>query len=472
MPYENLRQFLELLETKGLLKRVKKQVSWNLEASHVSKLNEFDGGPALLFENIEDCPEKSVAFSVLSTKERLALAIEVAPTNRFLELSRSFVARVSGRALPPNWVDWCLWQDNVLTGDDVNLYDLPVLRFYPEDGGRFLGTAGCVITRDPNTGRVNVGTYRGMVIDRNKMTLYLIIGKNAEVDLRGYREIGQPMPVAWVTGMDPTLLLCSGTLFSPTASEYDIAGALRGEPMNVTRGRVVDLPIPASAEIVVEGYIMPDEVHPEGPFGEHSGCYGASVQPQPVMRVEAISHRDNPILWATTVGIPVTDTHMLQTLSRTSSLWDDIQRMGIPGIKGLYCPPAGTGRMMAVVSIDQMYPGHSTQVGLATFASQTGNYGLKVVIVVDGDIDPENWDQVLYALSYRYQPDRGTQVLKRGRATPVDPSLSPGEGLLTSRVLIDACVPYEWKDKPKQVVLDQDMVERVRGHWNEYWESL
>lgn len=469
MPYQNLREFLELLEGRGLLQRVKKQVDWNMEASHIAKLNEVQSGPALLFENIKDCPGKNVAFSVLSTKERLAMAVDVAPSSRFLDISRSFVERISGRPVPPRWVDWSLWQDNVLSGDAVDLYQLPVLRYYPGDGGRYLGTAGCVITRNPETGRVNVGTHRGMVLDKKRMTLYLIVGKDAEIDLRRYREMAQPMPVAWVTGIDPSLLLCSGTLFPTTTSEYDIAGAIRGEPVEVTRGQIVDLPIPAAAEIVVEGHIMPGDVEREGPFGEHSGYYGESGVPQPVMTVEAISFRNNPILWATTVGIPITDTHMMQTLSRTATLWNDIRQMSIPGIKSLYCPPAGTGRMLAIISVEQMYPGHSTQVGLAAFASITGNFGLKTVIVVDSDIDPENIDQVLYSVSYRYQPERGTQVLRRGRATPVDPSQPRGQEFLTGRLLIDACIPYEWENKPKQVALDQEVVNRVREQWNQYF---
>jgi phenylphosphate carboxylase beta subunit len=469
MPYQNLREFLQLLESKGLLRRVQKEVDWNLEMCHVSKLNEIEGGPALLFENVRDCPGKRVAFSVLSTKEKLALALEVDPGRRFLDISHTWVSRISGRKVPPEWVDWCLWNDNVLTGDDVDLYQLPVLKFYPEDGGRYLGTAGCFITRNLETGRINIGTYRGMVVDRNRMTFYPVVGRDAEMDLRGYAKIGQPMPVAWVTGVDPALLLCSSSHVAPDLSEYEVAGALRGEPIDVTRGSVVDLPIPAAAEIVIEGHVMPGDVHPEGPFGEHSGYYRASPGPQPCITVRAISHRNNPILWATTVGMPITDTHMLVSMSSTASLWNDIQNMRIPGIKGIYCPPAGGGRMMAVISLEQMYPGHSTQAGLAAFGCHAGNFGLKVVIVVDSDIDPENWDQVLYAVGYRYQPERGTQTMRRGRASAVEISLPPGENLLTSRLLIDACIPYEWEEKMKQVVLDQELVNKIRGQWAQYF---
>lgn len=469
MPYKNLREFLDLLETNGLLKRVKNEVDWNLEMSHISKLNELEGGPALLFENVRDCPGKCVAFSVLSTKERLALALGVDPASRFLDISRTWVSRIGGRRVPPKWVDWCLWDDNVLTGADVDLYQLPVLRFYPEDGGRYLGTAGCFITKSLETGRTNIGTYRSMVVDRNKMTFYPVVGRDSEIDLRGYAKIGQPMPVAWVTGVDPALLLCSASHVAPDVSEYDIAGALRGKPVDVTRGGIVDLPIPAAAEIVIEGDIMPGDMHPEGPFGEHSGCYGASPGPQPCITVKAISYRNNPILWATTVGMPITDTHMLMTLSYTGSLWNDIQNMGIPGIKGIYCPPAGGGRLMAIISLEQMYPGHSMQAGLAAFACRAGNFGLKVVIVVDSDIDPENWGQVLYAFSYRYQPERGTQILRRGRASAVEISLPRDENLLTSRLLIDACIPYEWEEKLKPVVLDQEVVNKIRSQWSKYF---
>jgi len=189
---------------------------------------------------------------------------------------------------------------------------------------------------------------------------------------------------------------------------------------------------------VIEGVITPEEKLPEGPFGEYTGYYsGVGSHLREFIKVKAITHRDDPIFWVTTVGKPVTDTHMIMGINRTSSLWNDLKNMGIPGIKAVYGPPSSAGRFLAIIAVKQMYPGHSTQVGLAAFATHTGNYGLKTVMLVDDDIDPENMDQVLYALSFRYQPDRGTQILRRGRPTPLDPSLEIGQRDMTSRVIID-----------------------------------
>jgi phenylphosphate carboxylase beta subunit len=468
MPYKDLREFIETLEAKEQLKRVKKEVDWNLELSHVAKINETRGrGEALLFENVKDYPGKRVAINLVNTREKVALALGLDPTSRYLDMAQHWAA-VTKEKIPPEWVDWCLWKENTITGDDVDLYDLPTPLFNLKDGGRYLGTAHQLINKNLKTGRLNLGTYRGMILGKNRLGQNLQIGKDAEVDLRDYTKANIPMPVALTIGVDPVLFICSAGVFPPDMSEYDIAGGLRGEPVPVTRGELVDLPIPATAEIVLEGEFLPGDCEWEGPFGEYTGLYGQQAHPQPVMTVKAIHYRNDPILWASLAGMPVTDTHVLQTVARTAGIWTELQNMGIPGIKAMYLPPMAGGRMIAIVSIEQLYPGHSTQVGLAIFTTTPGNYGLKMVVVVDSDIDPENWDQVIYALGFRYQPDRGTQIIQRGRATPLDPSIPKGERLFTSRVLIDACYPWEWKEKPVTVVLDEETRNKVEARWDEY----
>ncbi len=466
MPYQDLREFLDNLESRGDLKHVRKEVDWNLELSHIFRLNEMEGGPALLFDNIKDCPGHRVAASVLQTKERVALALDLSPEQSFLEMVKQWHARISERTIPPQWVDSGPCKENIVLGDDVNLYDFPTPWFYPKDGGRYLSTGAILVTRDLETGRVNVGTYRGMIIDRDKMALLLSLGKDSEIDLRGYAREGRPMPVAWATGVDPALFICSANFFPRAVSEYDIAGALRGEPVAVVRGETVDLPIPAGAEIVLEGEVVPGELVPEGPFSEWPGYYTGGDNRLPYMRVKAITHRSNPILWAMHA---ISDPALLFSLARTAGLYNELQSMGIPGVKSVHCPRVGGGRMMAIISVQQMYPGHSTQVGLAVMASISGNYGLKIVIVVDDDIDPENWEQVLWALSMRYQPERCTQIIKRGKSTPLDPSLPVDGRMLTSRVLLDACLPYEWEHKPERIALDPEMVTRVKGQWDQYF---
>jgi phenylphosphate carboxylase beta subunit len=475
MPYQDLRQFLNRLEMEGQLSRIHKQVDWNLELSHIAKINEeqYGGGQALLFENVKDYPGWRVLTSALTAKERLALALDMPLTASLMNLSREWVDRIQGRRVKPRLVASGPCQENVIGEADVNLNNLPAPWFYPEDGGRYLGTAGFLVTRNLETGRINLGTYRLMVVDEKRASIMIIKAKDAEIDLRDYAERGIPMPVAYVSGVDPVIFLCSSTLFGLNESEYEIAGALRDEPIEVVKAKTTDLPVPATAELVIEGEIHPDQKLREGPFGEYTGHYsGKGDSPRDFIQVKTITHRNDPTLWSTTVGRPVTDTHMVMAVNRTASLWNDLKAMNIPGIQAVYGPPASAGRMLVIISMKPMYYGHSTQVGLAAFATVTGNYGLKTVILVDDDIDPENMDQVIYALSFKYQPEFGTQILRRGRSTPLDPSLPKGDArFLTSRVILDCTTPYEWKDKPDKIELDEKMAQHVRDNWDAYFRE-
>jgi 4-hydroxy-3-polyprenylbenzoate decarboxylase len=474
MPYRDLREFLARLEAEGHLGRIRKQVDWNLEISHIAKVNEeeHNGGKALLFENVKDYPGWRVLTSALTAKDRLALALEMPTTSSLMNLSREWVERIQNKRVPPRVVDSGPVHENVVRGDDVDIFKLPAPWFYPGDGGRYLGTAGYLISRNLDTGRLNLGTYRLMMVDGKRASIQMIKAKDGEIDLRGYAAKNVPMPVAYVCGAEPSLFLCASTLFGLTESEYEIAGALRGEPVEVTKAVTNDLVVPATAELVIEGEIMPGETLQEGPFGEYTGHYSGKEFPKEFINVKAITYRNNAILWSTTVGKPVTDTHMIMAVNRTASLWNDLKAMNIPGIKAVYGPPASAGRMLVIISMKPMYHGHSTQVGLAAFATTTGNYGLKTVILVDDDIDPENMDQVIFALSFKYQPDFGTQIIKRGRSTPLDPSLPIGDArYMTSRIIIDCTTPYEWKEKPKQIFLDEKMLKHVREHWDEYFSE-
>jgi len=476
MPFNDLRDFINCLDEKGQLKRVKKQVDWNLELSHIAKINEEQqgGGAALLFENVKDYPGRRVLTSALTARERLAIALDMPPETSLMNLSGLWVERIHGKRIPPQEVSpsEAPCKENVITGDEVDVTRFPTPWFYPLDGGRYIGTAGGVVTRNPDSGRLNVGTYRCMIVDQKRITTYFIKAKDGEMDLRGYGERGEPMPAALVIGSDPNLFLCSSTMFPLQESEYELAGALRGRPFPVVKAETSDLLVPATAEIVIEGEIVQGRCVEEGPFGEYTGHYsGKGSEPYEYMEVKAITFRNDPILWSTTVGRPVTDTHMVMAVNRTASLWNDLKNMGIPGIKAVYGPPASAGRMLVIISMKPMYHGHSTQIGLAAFATHTGNYGLKTVILVDEDIDPENMDQVMYALSFKFQPEFGTQILRRGRSTPLDPSLPRSSRFQTSRIIIDCTTPYEWgeEDLPVPIVLDDNMKTHVLENWESYF---
>jgi len=460
-----MRDFIAEAEKLGLLKRIKAQVDWNLELSHIAKLNEEAAGPALLFESVRGY-NTPVITSVCTTTQRLALIMGQPADSSLTDLYQAW-AKLGNNAVPPKWVDKAPCKENVMIGKDVDLFKFPAPKFYPLDGGRFFGTAHFFITKDLETGWVNLGTYRAQLLGKDKLGTQFIKGKHADIMLKKYQAMKKPMPVACVIGCDPLLFIVGAARISAFVSEYDVAGGIRGQAVEVVRGETVDLPIPAQAEIVVEGEVDPDKFMDEGPFGEYTGYYsGVGTDPRNFVDVKCVTFRNNPIFWGTTVGRAVTDTHMTMALSYGATLWQQLLAMKIPGLKGVYCPPEGSGRFLAIISIKQMYPGHVDQVLTAAISTEMGAYGLKTVIVVDEDIDPWDIPRVMYALSFRFQPNR-CQVIKRGRSTPLDPSLPIESRDITGRLLMDATIPYEWKQKPIPIELDPEMVKRVKSRWSE-----
>ncbi|MBW2067041.1 MAG: phenylphosphate carboxylase subunit beta [Deltaproteobacteria bacterium] len=461
----SMRDFIEQAEAEGMLHRIKAEVDWDLELSHIAKLNEERQGPALLFEKVKgyDTP---VITSVCTTTQRLALILGAPRDSTLTDLMRLWVQKNETK-IPPKWVDTGPCKENIMVGDDIDLFKFPAPKFYPLDGGRYFGTAHFVVTEDPETGWVNLGTYRLQLLDKNHLGTQFIKGKHSDLMLKKYQAMGKPMPVCAVIGCDPLLFLMGAARVSAFDSEYDLAGSIRGEAIEVVKAETNDLPVPATAEIVVEGEVDAERFMDEGPFGEYTGYYsGVGTDPRNYIDVKCVTFRDNPIFWGTTVGRAVTDTHMTMALTYGSTLWQQLDAMKIPGIKAVYCPPEGSGRMLAIISVKQMYPGHADQVLTAAISTEMGAYGLKTVIVVDDDIDPWDIPRVFWALSFRFQPNR-SQVIKRGRSTPLDPSLPIGQRDITGRLLLDATIPYDWKEKPVPIELDKDVVKRVEKRWSE-----
>jgi 4-hydroxy-3-polyprenylbenzoate decarboxylase len=311
-----------------------------------------------------------------------------------------------------------------------------------------------------------------MVHDEKSTGIWMISGKHIQLQLAKYAERKQRMPVAVAIGVDPVVFMCSSAPFPMDECEYDYMGGIRGQALELTKAETVDLPVPATAEVILEGYVDPTELRHEGPYGEYSGHYQAAY-PKPVLRVECVTHRNNPIHWGCTTGMPITDIHMLQTLNRSALLWSDLEKMAIPGIKGVCCPPETGGYFTAIVSIKQLYLGHANQVATACVSAASGNYSTKLVVVVDDDIDPSNLSQVWWAIGMRYQPDRDTNIITRGRCSPIDPALDIGNKNYTSRILIDATIPFEWEagNRPEVVRLSDEIVEKVKRNWKGYFSD-
>lgn len=465
----DLRWFIQSVEEAGELARIRARVHWDLELSHVAKLNEQAKGPALLFEDVQDYPGRSVLASMLTTPRRLAVALRAPEHATLCQMARLWVDRTR-TLVPPVKVapTQAPVLQNSATGNDADVLRLiPVPRFYPGDGGRYVGTAVGVVTRDPDSDWVNVGTYRSQVFDGRTLGLQPIKGKDADLHIQNARRRGMSrIPVALVFGSDPLVFLTGSTLIGRGVCEYDVVGALRGEPMRVVELETTGLPVPADAEYVVEGELVLDDPRMEGPFGEYTGYYSGRPSPKVWIDVKSVHFRHDPIFPVSTVGRPITDTHMIQALNRTAALWSDLEDMRIPGIRSVYCLPESGGRFVAVVSVDQKYPGHAEQVGMAVLGSGTGHYGVKYVILVDGDIPADDLTQVWYAIAVRSSPDR-CEIIKRGRSTPLDPGLPIEAREITSKMIINATTPFEWKEKPIQIQLDAQMTERVRSRWGE-----
>jgi 4-hydroxy-3-polyprenylbenzoate decarboxylase len=274
--------------------------------------------------------------------------------------------------------------------------------------------------------------------------------------------------VAISVGHDPLLLLVGGLEVDYGANEFDLAGAIRGEPLQVVAAPATGLPIPATAEIVLEGEIPPEETLPEGPFGEWAGYYASGQRPAPIVRVTSVLHRDDPIVLGCLPGKPPNDNTFFRSPLRAALIWNELERIGVPGITGVWSHEAGGGRMFNVVSIAQLYPGHAKQVGMAAASCHAGAYANRWVVVVDDDIDPTDTNEVVWALCTRTDVGRDIDVVHRCWSTSLDPMAYQGDGpgFFNDRAIIDACRPFDRiKTFPAVARLTRDEATDVRARW-------
>jgi 4-hydroxy-3-polyprenylbenzoate decarboxylase len=466
---EDLRTHISKLEEHGELKRVKVQVDWELELSHVTVVNERNEGPALLFEDIKACPDTSILMSALANPRRMALTLGKPVDTSICQLAQEWAEMTFKELTRAEEVKDGPAMENVIEGGDVDLNIFPAPRFFPLDGGRYIGTTVSIVTRDPESGKINVGTQRMQLLDEKSIGIQFMPGKTGDKILGKYRKQKKKMPATVFIGCDPLIFL-AGSAMIGGATVYDSVGCIRGEPVEILTSDLTGLPFPSNAEFVMEGEVDPENFRAEGPFGEYTGYYTEELRREikkPWVSVKRIMHRNNPILMATSTGRPVTDIHIIISFMRTATLWTELKRMMMP-VKSVYMLPSSCGRFWAIVSITPRHAGDAQQVAAAVVASHTAGYGTKGIIIVDDDIEADNINDVLWALSVRYHPFRDTELIKRGRATTVDPSLTWDERLITSRIVMDATVPYEWEEKPVEIKLDEKMLEKVRQRWKEY----
>lgn len=488
--HSDLRNWLEDVEKHGELKRIS-GADCDLEMGGICEIiasKTRDNNPVLMFENIPGYQKNfRTLMGIFGTPWRVAktLGLPEDKTDR-MSLVQNWRQKVSQiPKIPPKLVKTAPILENVETGNKVDLMKFPVPRLHELDGGRYFGTCHGIIQKDPDTGFVNIGTYRVMLVDKNRLAIHILEGQHGSIIMNSkYFSRGHKMPIAIAIGMDPTLWFAAFTSIPWGDSEYDYAGGIKGTAIEVIKGEYTGLPLPAHAEIVVEGECQPGNMVDEGPFGEWHGYYanlGLVKVPEPVMDVKAIYYRNNPIFTSQLAGRPILDTTGLpMAISRSTSIWRRLEACGIPGIKGVWChsDTAGDG-LFIVVSIEQMYPGHSREVGL--IASQFPHQG-RYTIVVEEDIDPSDLEQVIWAISTRSRPDQAIEILHHCRSNSADPTISieekkkyktPPKPLHNSRAVIDACRPLEWKkDWYPMARLSDELREKITGKWRKSLDDI
>jgi UbiD family decarboxylase len=450
-PHADLREFLTRAEAAGELLRIP-GVDWNLEMGTLAEIINQQGksAPAVLFENVPGYPQ---GFRVLSgatnSMKRVALTLGLPVPGHPLDVVRSYRDRMKvHEPIAPRVVKSGPILENVLRDDEVNVLKFPVPFLHERDGGRYIGTDDLVIMRDPEEGWVNGATYRVMVQDEKRVGIWISPGKHGRQIREKYFKQGKPCPVLISCGHDPLLFLAGGNELRYGLSEFDYAGGHRGQPFEVVLSELHGLPMPAHAEIVLEGELVEGETAPEGPFGEFTGYYAGGKSEQPVIRVRRVYHRNDPILTMATPMRPPSDFSYSKCVMKAGMIWDEVEQAGVSGVKGVWCHEAGGARMLNVISIKQAYAGHSKQAAMAAASCQSGAYLGRLVIVVDEDIDPTDLFDVMWAVCTRCDPAEDIDIIRKMWSGPLDPRIPRGT-TWNSRAVIDACRPYEMiKDFP------------------------
>ena len=464
--FGDLRGWIAALKAHDELQEIDAEVDWNIELGTIMRLAQGPGtGRAMLFNNIKDYNKsdsrcRRVFGSALNNYRRIALMLGLPPDSHPRELVKVGRSVLEG-TIPPRIVSGGPLKENIVTGKDVNLYELPVPYWNRMDGGRYLITYAGVVTKDPNTNVMNVGVYRGMVAERDKIPILMWRAQHIGHHVTAWQAAGKKeMPIAVAIGWEPSLGFCAGSPVPKGICEYDVMGAMRGEPVDLVKCETVDLYVPAAAEIVIEGYLGldPDTYMMEGPYAEFTGYLASERSAKPTIRVTAISHRNNPILRGTIEGcLPgsYSENAVGSSIMRAATAWNVLDRSGVPGITDVWCPPVQAG-INALVRMQSSYRGQAKQAANALWGSTAAHVRYKHVTVVDDDIDIHDYAAVDWAIAHRVNAGENDIVIMPGTfGLGLDPSTrrrdrNPalfGTGKW-NRVLIDATMNIDYDPDP------------------------
>jgi len=483
MKYSDLRDFIANLEQRGELKRISVEVDPVLEMTEICDRVLRAGGPALLFENPKgsDIP---VLANLFGTPKRVALGMGEESVDALREVGRLLAflkepeppsgMKDAWQKMPifkqvlnmaPKIVKSAACQAQVIEKEDIDLSQYPIQLCWPEDAAPLI-TWGLVVTKGPHKSRQNMGIYRQQVIGKNRVIMRWLSHRGGALDFKEWQQThsGEPFPVSVVLGCDPATILAAVTPIPDSLSEYAFAGLLRGSKTELVKCISNDLQVPASAEIILEGFIYPDDMADEGPYGDHTGYYN-EVDSFPVFTIEKITQRKKPIYHSTYTGRPPDEPAILGVA--LNEVFVPILQKQFPEITDFYLPPEGCSYRMAIVSMKKQYPGHAKRVMMGVWSFLRQFMYTKFVIVVDDDVNVRDWQDVIWAITTRMDPIRDTTLIDN---TPIDylDFASPVSGL-GSKMGLDATnklageTSREWG---RPIERDPSVVERIDKIWD------
>lgn len=465
--YRDLRDFIGLVDKLGALRRIDGADPFHELGGITEVAAALPECPALLFDNIKGhAPGFRVFTNAASNPQRAALALGLDPMLRPLEALKAWMEkRQRLKLFDPIKVTDAAFLENTMCGPNVDLLRFPAPHWHPKDGGAYIGSGSLVVMGDLNDGCVNASIYRVQIHDKDKVTIQFDHeGRHGAIISRKYWDQGKPCPVAVVNGEDPALFIAGFEYLPLGQSEYAFAGAIKGAPIEVHPGPVTGLPIPAYAESVLEGELLPigQANLMEGPFGEFTGYYAADKRPCPVMNVKAIHYRTNPILLGSPPLKPPRFHFGLPF--RGAGIWSNLIASGVTDVVGVW---QHVSQLMTVVALKQRYAGHAKRAGLVAAAN---SYMGRLVVVVDEDIDPSNLADVMWAITTRCEPSESVDIIRNGWSSGLDPRI-PAEnkekGLTShSKMIIDACRPFAWTERfPKVSALSIEETRAIEDKW-------
>lgn len=474
MAFKDNREFIEALEKTGDVVVVKKEVDWDMEAGAISRRACELSGPAILFQKIKDYPEGYRIFAApVATYRRVAIAMGL-PADTPIKTIYDEYERREEDSIPPVVVKNGPCKENILLGDDIDLYRLPSPMCHDGDGGRYIGTWGFVASKDLDNEWTNWGMYRFHVNNQRSLAMSPAPGSNLGMVMRQqYLPQKLPLPVAAVVGADPLSSIAASAGYAVGRNEADLAGGLRQEPVELIKCETNDLLVPAHAEIVIEGEILPDVSAAEGPFGEYPGYRSRGFEPKLYCRVTAITYRNSPILTMSNLGVPPDDSHVGGCLSTAVSVKRRVEQAGVP-VVDCYVPPEGAA-FMAIVSVKKGGNEVAQTIGNAIGRRRAW---ISKIIVVDDDVDVFDMRQVIHALSVKCHSTRGIFLKDTppGTGNPFSPCDDAEEKKhsIGAVAVFDCTWPSHWpKDQIPvkasfNTIYPQEIRDRVLANWSEY----